>query len=80
MAASFIRREKRKRWMTAAQYRAILSRLSLSQAGAAKLLQIGERTAKRWAKEGVAGPASILLRLLNSGKITIADLSRGHEQ
>ena len=62
--------------MTANQYRLILSRLGLTQAGAARLLQIGERTARRWAQEGVEGTAVIVLRLLDTGKITTADVEK----
>jgi hypothetical protein len=65
--------------MTANQYRAMLSRLGLSQAGAARLLQIGERTARRWAQEGVEGTAVIVLRLLAAKKITQEDVESVHE-
>jgi len=60
--------------MTATQYRAALRRLGLTQVGAAKLLGIGERTARRWAQEGVEGTAVILLRLAVAGKITVKDI------
>lgn len=62
--------------MTANQYRAVLNRLGLTQAAAATLLQIGERTARRWAREGVEGTAVIVLRLLDTGKITAADVEK----
>lgn len=60
--------------MTANQFRAALSRLELSQLGAARLLRVGERTARRWAEHGVDGPPAILLRLLAAGKVTIEDV------
>jgi len=66
--------------MTANQYRAMLDRLGLTQAGAARLLQIGERTARRWATEGVEGTAVIILKLLASGKITTADVEACHDR
>jgi len=65
--------------MTASKYRAMLDRLGLTQAGAARLLQIGERTARRWAVEGVEGTAVIVLRLLDAGKITVKDVESVHE-
>lgn len=62
--------------MTSAQYKAALSSFGISQAEAAKLLHIGERTSKRWAAQGVEGPAAILLRLLLAGKLTIDDIRK----
>lgn len=58
--------------MTANQYRAALARLDLSQVGAARLFGVGERTSRRWAEEGVTGPAELLLRLMLAGKVTEA--------
>lgn len=58
--------------MTANQYRAALARLGLSQVGAARLFGVGERTSRRWAEEGVTGPAELLLRLMLAGKVTEA--------
>lgn len=66
--------------MTPNKYRAMLTRLGLTQAGAARLLQIGERTARRWAVEGVEGTAVIVLRLLDAGKVTIKDVESAHDQ
>lgn len=60
--------------MTANQYRAALKRLDLSQVGAARLFGVNGVTSRRWAKSGVTGTVSILLRLLVAGKITIADI------
>lgn len=64
--------------MTANQYRVALDRLSLSQRGAAKLFGVGERTSRRWAlgEADVPQPVAILLRLMLSGKITVADIER----
>jgi hypothetical protein len=60
--------------MTANQFRSALDRLKLSQLGAAKLFDVADRTARRWAEFGTTGPVSILLRLLVAGKITIEDV------
>jgi hypothetical protein len=60
--------------MTANQFRAALDRLKLSQLGAAKLFDVGERTARRWAEFGTTGPVSILIRLLVAGKVSVEDI------
>lgn len=60
--------------MTANQYRATLDRLGLTQAGAARLFRIGQRTSRRWAEKGVEGTAVILLRLLLAKKISREDI------
>lgn len=60
--------------MTANQFRAALTRLGLSQLDAAKLFEVGERTARRWAEVGTTGPVSILLRLLVTGKVSVEDI------
>lgn len=60
--------------MTANQFRSALDRLGLSQLGAARLLNVGDRTARRWAENGVSGPAELLIRLLDAGKITVKDI------
>ncbi len=62
--------------MTANQFRAALSRLGLSQAGAGKLVGADPRTARRWAlgERQVPACVAILLRLLVAGKITADDV------
>lgn len=60
--------------MTANQYRAALSRLGLTQVGAARLLGVNEATSRRWARYGVTGTAAIVLRLLTAGKVTVEDI------
>lgn len=66
--------------MTANQFRTLLGRLELSQLGAARLLRVGDRTARRWAESGITGPAAIVLRLLAAGKITVKDIEGSHER
>jgi hypothetical protein len=62
--------------VTANQFRAALSRLSLSQAGAAQLVGADPRTGRRWAlgERQVPECVAILLRLLLAGKITVEDI------
>lgn len=62
--------------MTANQYRVALSRLDLSQVGAARLVGADPRTGRRWALDERPVPecVAILLRLLLAKKITIADI------
>ena len=66
--------------MTASQYRALLSRLGLSQVGAAKLLRVGDRTSRRWAQNGVTGTAAVVLRLLEAGTISVEDIEAVHKK
>ena len=62
--------------MTANQFRTALDRLKLSQLGAARLLGVDGRTARRWAlgERAIPTVAAILLRLLVAGKITPRDI------
>ncbi len=62
--------------MTANQYRAALSRLDLSQVGAARLVGADPRTGRRWAlgERPIPGCVAILLKLLLAKKITIEDV------
>lgn len=50
--------------MTANEYRKALSRLGLSQVGAAPVLGVSARTAQTYAAEGPSGPAALAIRLL----------------
>lgn len=63
--------------MTANQYRAALSRLGLTQTGAAELVGADPRTSRRWAlgERAVPDSVAILLRLMLAGKITAADIN-----
>lgn len=63
--------------MTANQFRTALSRLGLSQAGAASLVGADPRTGRRWAlgERQVPDCVAILLRLLVAGKITVDDIN-----
>lgn len=58
--------------MTAAQFRAALARLKLSQLGAARLFGADGRTARRWAlgERSIPETVAILLRLMVLGVIT----------
>jgi DNA-binding transcriptional regulator YiaG len=49
--------------MTATQFRAMLKRLKLSQRGAARLFEVDERTARRWALGERKVPETIATRL-----------------
>lgn len=62
--------------MTANQFRSALSRLDLTQVGAARLFRVDERTSRKWAAgdRSVPAPVQILLRLMLSGKLTAADI------
>jgi hypothetical protein len=50
--------------MTADEYRKALSRLGLSQVGAASVLGVSPRTAQTYAAEGPSGPAALAIKLL----------------
>lgn len=62
--------------MTANQFRSALSRLDLSQVGAARLVGADPRTARRWAlgERPIPDCVAILLRLMLAGKLTAADI------
>ena len=62
--------------MTANQFRAAIKRLDLSQVGAARLVGADPRTGRRWAlgERPIPECVAILLRLLLSKKITVADV------
>jgi hypothetical protein len=65
--------------MTASQFRAALDRLGLSQLKAAKLFDVGERTARRWAEVGTTGPVSILIRLMVAGKVSVEEVQNARK-
>jgi hypothetical protein len=60
--------------MTARQYRAALAALGLTQNGVGELLGVHKGSGRRWAAHGVTGPAAILLRLLETGKVKVQDV------
>ncbi len=68
--------------MTANQFRAALDKIGISQLGAARLFQTGERTPRRWAsgEAAVPPPVAIMLRLLIAGKITTKDIEAAHDR
>ena len=66
--------------MTANQFRSALSRLELSQLGAARLFGADGRTTRRWAlgERSIPPAVAILLRLLLAGKVTVEDIEAAH--
>jgi hypothetical protein len=60
--------------MNANHYRAALTKLGLTQVGAARLFGVNEATSRRWAASGVQGTVVILLRLMLNGKVTVKDV------
>lgn len=52
--------------MTADEYRAALTKLGLTQIGAAPVLGVSARTAQTYAADGPSGPAALAIRLLLS--------------
>jgi hypothetical protein len=64
--------------VSAAQFRAALDRLGLSQLGAARLFQSNDRTVRRWAigERSVPIGIVIVLRLMLANKITVKDVER----
>jgi len=68
--------------MTAAQFRAALSRLQLSQLGAGRLFGAeSDRTPRRWAsgERSVPEPVAILLRLMITGKVSVEDVENARQ-
>ena len=61
--------------MTAAQYRAAIEKLGLSHTAAASLLGVDARTSRRYARQGVSGPADLLMRLLLAKRVTATDIA-----
>lgn len=62
--------------MTPAQYKAAIARLKLSQAGAASLLGVNERTSRRWiaGDREVPAPVARFLRYLIAAKVSPQDV------
>lgn len=60
--------------MTPKQYRAALAALGLTQNEFGELLGVHKGSGRRWAVQGVTGPAAILLRLLEMGKVKVKDV------
>ena len=58
--------------MTPTQYKATISRLDLTQVGAARFLGVDERTSRRWiaGERPIPEPVSRFLRFLVAAKIT----------
>ena len=45
------------------RYRALIDALGMSQVGAGKFLDIGERTVRRWASEEIEVPLAVIMLL-----------------
>jgi hypothetical protein len=61
--------------MTAARYRSALAQLGLTPTTASRLLGISDRTSRRYASQGVHGPADLLMRLLLAKRVTASDIN-----
>lgn len=58
--------------MTTEEYRAALDKLGMSQAAAARLFTVSDRTSRRWALGGsIPMGTAIVLRLMVKKKITL---------
>jgi hypothetical protein len=55
--------------VNADEFRETLSRLGLTQIGAARLFGLAPKTVRNWARQGVPGTAPILLRLMLAGLV-----------
>lgn len=68
--------------MTAAQFRAALERIGLSQVAASRILQVNDRTVRSWALDQSPIPHSvaILLRLLASKVISLDDVEKASKK
>lgn len=64
--------------MTPEDLRAILSRLGLTQTGAAMLLGVGTRTMRHWISGDVFIPETVarVLRMADAGKLSLDKLAR----
>jgi DNA-binding transcriptional regulator YiaG len=62
--------------MTGPAFRHALDQLGLTQIGLGRVLGVDPRTVRRWADQGLDGPAAILIRLLLRGKLTPADITK----
>jgi hypothetical protein len=68
--------------MTGSQLRKLLDELGWTQLGAARTLEVDGRTIRRWIADETAIPqsAAVLLRLIDAGKITPADVTGAARQ
>jgi hypothetical protein len=63
------------------KFRGALAALGLTQKGFADLLDLGDRTVRHYASDGVSsGPVIILMNLLLLHKITIEDIADAREE
>ena len=60
--------------MTGEDFRAALETLSLTQGGAARFLDVDERTVRRWVTDGPPRSVELLLRLIQRHELNPADL------
>jgi len=66
--------------MTPHQYRALLRRQGLTLSATARLFNVADKTPRRWKQDGIEGPAAILLRLLDDGKVSVADVEEARDK
>jgi hypothetical protein len=62
--------------MTPAGYKAVLHKLGFTHDQAAVCCRVHPVSARRWAQNGVTGPAEAILQLLDAEIITAADIEK----
>jgi hypothetical protein len=62
--------------MTPSQYKAARTKLGFTHEQAAACCRVHHVTARRWVRNGVTGPAEVILQLLDHEIITAADIEK----
>lgn len=60
--------------MTGPEYAAALKQLGLTQVAASDLFGASPRSGRYWAKDGPPVPVGIVVKLLATGRLTLADV------